>query len=372
MKYFYTTRFYLLFIFLSIFSSQFSFSQTIDQESDSLEFKRFTILFLPVLELDPVMGVGFGLNMPFNFRIDKNKDTRPSNGYLFGLQTIRNQLLLSSSHLVFLSKERYMLEGFIDYRKFPQNFYGIGGRSPQESETLVSYQTFQLRERVLKKLSYKWFLGLQYRYMSVWNVEPLSNEEVINEEFFPDFGEMRSSGLGIHILYDSRDNVLNAKRGNFSELRSDHFGGVLGGNYAYHTISLDVRKFFPLDRLKKHIIATRFYSVFNRGEVPFFDMPQTGNLYSTRGYVLSRYKVRNFASAETEYRFNIWKSIGATTFFNVHSVTETNHQFKYLNPGGGVGLRYKLNKAEDVNVRLDFAFGVDGNHGIYILYAEAF
>lgn len=374
MKYFFGLLFFYVFFTCGLFLQALGQDLVDGDEpfADSLEQKRFTILFLPVLELDPVMGVGFGVNMPFNFRVDKSGQTRASNGYFFGLQTIRNQFLASSNHMIFFKKEKYLMEGFLDFRRFPQNFYGIGARTPQETETLIDYKTFQLRERFLKKLSYKWFLGLQYRFLSIWNVDPLENQQAINDVLFPDFGDFRISGLGLHVLYDSRDNVLNSKSGNFSELRSDHYGGILGGNYAFHTISLDLRKFFSLHPQKKQVLATRFYGVFNRGQVPFFDMPQTGNLYSTRGYVLSRYKGRHFASAEAEYRFHIWKPIGATTFANLHSVSEIDNKFHKINPAAGIGLRYLLNKSEDINVRLDFAIGRDGNYGVYILYAEAF
>ena len=44
------------------------------------------------------------------------------------------------------------------------------------------------------------------------------------------------------------------------------------------------------------------------------------------------------------------------------------NDFKYA---GGFGLRYKINKKENINLRLDMGYTKEG-HGLYIVLAEAF
>ncbi|MCO5724119.1 hypothetical protein [Robiginitalea marina] len=41
-------------------------------------------------------------------------------------------------------------------------------------------------------------------------------------------------------------------------------------------------------------------------------------------------------------------------------------------PGAGLGLRYMVSKVKKINVRLDYALGVDGNQGLYFGVMEAF
>ena len=46
--------------------------------------------------------------------------------------------------------------------------------------------------------------------------------------------------------------------------------------------------------------------------------------------------------------------------------------FKKVNPGVGLGLRIKLNKRSTTNITLDYAFGVEGAHGLFLGTGEAF
>ena len=41
-------------------------------------------------------------------------------------------------------------------------------------------------------------------------------------------------------------------------------------------------------------------------------------------------------------------------------------------PSGGLGLRFMISEAKNINLRLDYALGVDGNQGFYFGVMEAF
>ena len=41
-------------------------------------------------------------------------------------------------------------------------------------------------------------------------------------------------------------------------------------------------------------------------------------------------------------------------------------------PSIGLGIRYMISKEKRINLRLDFAAGVDGNQGVYFGIMEAF
>jgi len=43
-----------------------------------------------------------------------------------------------------------------------------------------------------------------------------------------------------------------------------------------------------------------------------------------------------------------------------------------LKPSVGVGLRYVFDTRENIVLRMDFGFGENGNHGLYIMINEAF
>lgn len=50
---------------------------------------------------------------------------------------------------------------------------------------------------------------------------------------------------------------------------------------------------------------------------------------------------------------------------------EEEFERKWL-PSAGLGLRYMVSKAKKINIRLDYALGVDGNQGLYFGVMEAF
>ena len=83
---------------------------------------------------------------------------------------------------------------------------------------------------------------------------------------------------------------------------------------------------------------------------------------------------------EAELRFVIWEWLGAVAGVNVHSAGEPDAQgnlsdeprFQYWWPAAVIGARILAVKATHSNVCIDFAFGKDGQNGVYFTFAEAF
>lgn len=77
---------------------------------------------------------------------------------------------------------------------------------------------------------------------------------------------------------------------------------------------------------------------------------------------------------QVEYRQYFWRRFGFVVFAGLGDVAPemTKLQFKELKYSLGVGLRYLFNKEEKVNLRVDIAFGKNGDRGIYFGIEEAF
>ncbi len=114
---------------------------------------------------------------------------------------------------------------------------------------------------------------------------------------------------------------------------------------------------------------------------PFFlisDLPavvgQDSYQRSGRGFYPSRYTGRTLYYLESEYRKDISANglFGFVVFANLNTVTEpNNHQFAYLHPAAGTGLRIKFNKLTGTNVGFDIGFS-KGYTGVYLSLGEAF
>ena len=96
---------------------------------------------------------------------------------------------------------------------------------------------------------------------------------------------------------------------------------------------------------------------------------------SGRGYIQGRFRDRNMVYLESEYRFNISRNglIGAVVFANLQNYSASMFkEYQGWIPGGGMGLRIKINKQSGTNVCIDYGFGRDGSRGFAVNLGELF
>jgi hypothetical protein len=78
---------------------------------------------------------------------------------------------------------------------------------------------------------------------------------------------------------------------------------------------------------------------------------------------------------EAEYRFRLTKNgfLGGVVFTNASCLTEyPSNTWEKINPGGGLGLRIKMNKLSNTNFAIDYGFGVNGSRGFSFNLNEVF
>jgi len=78
-------------------------------------------------------------------------------------------------------------------------------------------------------------------------------------------------------------------------------------------------------------------------------------------------------TTQAEYRLELPKRFGVVAFFGVGEVAHTLGGFNNdnLKPGGGGGIRFTVAKKNHVNLRVDYAAGLQGG-GVYMGVTEAF
>lgn len=89
-----------------------------------------------------------------------------------------------------------------------------------------------------------------------------------------------------------------------------------------------------------------------------------------------RYRGLSTLDLEAEYRIHFMKNdlIGAVVFGHIESYSTLPNRFNFdaVIPGGGVGLRIKVNKFSDTNICIDYGFGLNGWHGFFFNLGEVF
>jgi hypothetical protein len=82
-------------------------------------------------------------------------------------------------------------------------------------------------------------------------------------------------------------------------------------------------------------------------------------------------------ASQVELRWSAYKRWGAVVFAGIGSIwgNEDNGEEEFERdrlPSAGLGIRYMVSKVKKINLRLDFAVGVDGNQGVHFGVMEAF
>lgn len=328
---------------------------------------------LPFVLFDPYFGLGYGVMGNVSFVLGDTNTTRYSNAQLIVMRTTKKQTMIQSNHQLFTNNENYLVQGKWMFIDWPENVFGLGGNTPENTKELITYKALEFDERVLVKIKKtKTFLGLNYRLYHVRKMEVLEHK---GNQYFSDYVAGKTgytaSGLGGHLVHDSRDHVQNAYRGKFVEVAINPYVKVLGSTQNWMNIKLDYRHYLSFGK-KRKTLASRILAEQAIGETPYMVLPMTGRYNTTRGYVQGRYRGTQFISAETELRYNLHKWLGAVTFINVHSVSEPNGVIKKTKLAVGSGLRFMLKKNQRTNLRIDYAKGAGNNSGLYFQITEVF
>ena len=164
--------------------------------------------------------------------------------------------------------------------------------------------------------------------------------------------EQRSSyfftGVGLSLQYDTRDFILNPKRGIYFLVREVFYPHWLSShdrNIFATTFTFDA--FVPV--WKGGVLAFDLYGQLNGDDVPWTLREELGAGTSRmRGYYAGRYIDNNQLSAQMELR---------------------QLRMKDMLPNYGLGLRVEFK--HNVNIRIDYGFGKD-TAGFVFQFAEAF
>jgi hypothetical protein len=341
-----------------------------NQAKDSSKLRRLTVLPVPTLGSAPETGFYFGAVALFNFKLFDDTLTRNSNAKLEFSYTLKRQIITRMEWLVTGKRNGWIWLGNNAFLKFPENIWSVGSRATAEEQ--YEANRIEMLNGYYYKVHDKWYAGPVQRLQRLYNISTKEGGLLFNK-LLPGSEGGLSSGLGAGLFYDSRFNLLNAEAGAaFLSLRYLHFGKMWGSNYTFNTVEVDARHY--IKGLKEmHIWALQTIGIFNAGHVPFRMMGLLGSDAIMRGYYQGRYRDKVYVATQQEYRMPVWRWLGVTAFTAVGQVAPdiSSLSTKYLKGAAGIGLRIKVDKQENTNMRFDYAIGTAGG-GFYVSFGEAF
>lgn len=342
--------------------------------SDTISKEKNGIFVLPLLYYTPdtrwAAGAAGVYYFKFKPKTESEEKTRMSYLQFLADYTQNRQLDLWATWNIFTRNENYLFKGDIRFRDFPDRFYGLGNNTSKSQEEKYSYNLFVLKSQQLKKIKPGLFLGFDYELEYEYGFKYTSGGQLENGTITGYNGAF-GSAVGLVGILDTRDNIINPQKGRLAEISSYFFLRPLGSTFGFTNINATYQQYWQIKR--KHIIALQAKTRLTFGDVPFLDLSTLGNDDILRGYPKNRFRDNHFVGTQVEYRFPLFWRFGGVTFAGAGDVFGPNSdlQLKNLKYSIGAGLRFVVNPAEKLNIRLDYGYGREGGY-FYFMVAEAF
>lgn len=340
---------------------------------DTTQADKSGLFCLPIAFFTPDTRWAGGLTTAYIFHSKGSKASEESRISYLRLSGIYSQLRQKdflADWSVLTSQEKYYLKGEVRFRRFPDLFFGVGNDTPKENREVYDYTMKSVKFLVMRKIRKGGFAGVDFYLNDVYNFK-IKNKGLLEREHHKESKGIKAHGVGIHWLTDTRDNLMNAFSGVYTEVSLYLFRKELGGNMNFWLFNADFRKYYQIR--PRHVLAFQTKIRFSSGSVPFIEMSQIGGDDMLRSYPKNRYRDRNLLASQVEYRFPLFWRIGLTAFAGAGEVFRNAPEIKLekLKYCIGSGLRLLLNQAERINIRLDYSYGSQGFF-LYANFSEAF
>ena len=261
---------------------------------------------VPILITEPAIGYGGGATLLW-FREsigERQARGRFSPPDIFGgalAATENGTTLVGALGMVTFADESWRWRGFIGRPDVNLDFYGGAGDDLKIGYNLEGWATTHLLQRRLGESEN--FIGARWNYIDfearfdAHSRRPLAQGS----------RDIKSSGLGVFLEHDSRDNFFTPSAGWKFFVESVFYSPEARQRRRIRDV-LRVRAQL-LSASKAWIVGLRADARAARGDVPFYQLP----FIELRGIPFFRYQNENVALAEAEVRWNItprWALVG--------------------------------------------------------------
>ena len=339
---------------------------------DATQCKRGEIVVAPFPISNPAIGSGLVVVGAYLFPLSR-KDTVSPDSMLGGgsFYTSNGSWLWGVGGKLYFKRDRIRFTGAYGHAQLHYDLYGIGNAAGNLGLSVPINQggTALLLESLIL-VKGKLYLGPRYQWRAL-------DAHFTAENFPPGFNvnpaqlKSTTTALGIHMQRDLRDSQFYPTSGTLTDIVADLFQGTFGGNFGYQSYTFAFNKYSGIST--RQVLAFRVFGCATTGDVPFYDLCMLGMHNDIRGYKTGRYRDNLMLTTQAEYRLELKRRFGLVAFFGVGEVAPEVGAFNNddLKPAGGTGVRFTLAKKNHVNLRVDYAVGLQGG-GVYMGVSEAF
>lgn len=313
----------------------------------------FSLLLGPSYTASTSLGIGVAASGLYS--LDRNDSTlQKSNVSLYGNASIAGMLSVGVRGNNFFRKDRFRINYQTYIFTFPSYIWGIGYDMGCDGANKSKYNRvkFQFKPDFQFRIFKHTYLGavVDVSWVNAYGFE--RPDLILGQD-----QHIRNYGLGLNLIYDSRDFVLNAYRGNYFRLEQMSYPSWMGNAYSFSYTDLTYSAYRQV--WKGGVMAMELHGLLNYGNVPWTMLAQVGTMNRMRGYYEGRYRDRNILEGQVELRQHIKGRNGVVAWIGFANVFHNfdNIWLRETLPNYGVGYRWEFKKR--VNVRLDLGFTKD-------------
>jgi hypothetical protein len=334
--------------------------------------KRGEILLVPIPSNRPTFGWGINLMAGYIFKLDmEDKVSPPSIVAAFGYYSENETWVAGGLGKFFLLEDRYRVTAALITGQVNYDFSGVGTDAGKNGITVPLEQELTAGAlEGLTQIAPHLYLGPRYIYSNFHTTVDLSSAA---SPTVPPQAQLDStmSAIGIHLQWDTRDSQFYPGSGGLLDVSTDFHETAWGDDFDYQIYKLSYNHYLTIG--PRQVLAVRGASQFCVGDVPFYSLATFGKGPDLRGYKYGQFQDKTLLAAQAEYRLMLTKRFGVVGFAGVGEIGPkiTDYTLDDILPSIGGGLRYVLAEKNHIALRLDFAWGREGET-YYLSVGEAF
>ncbi|KGJ88530.1 BamA/TamA family outer membrane protein [Colwellia psychrerythraea] len=355
------------------------FTDKLDGNFDASRYlseNAYGFLPVPIIITDPAVDGGLGMMGLFFHETEEEQAVRlkkmqdesnekasrslmpPSISAAFGAYTGNDSYFIGGGHLGFFNKGNIRYMGGGGYGDVNINFYGFGDITLPIPLEINTQATAIMQTLKFKLGDSAFYFGPMHRYIDA-QVSIVNSSDVFNKttnNLLPALStNITTSGAGLTIEYDSRDNFYSPTDGLKYELNYLWFNDVIGSDVDYTLTELTALNYFKI---------TDHWRTAFRVEANYVDSEQILPPYATpyismRGIPAARYQGQSVALSELEvaYRINLRWELSAFAGIGKASDSFSDFSDSDSRVSKGAGFRYLIARRYDFNMGIDIARG---------------
>ncbi|ARN74650.1 hypothetical protein [Oceanicoccus sagamiensis] len=289
----------------------------------------------------------------------------PSVSAIFGAYTGNDSWLAGAGHLGFYQEGdiRYLIGG--GYGDISLDYYSIGDVNLPRPLSINTQASAMLQTLKFKLGDLPVFIGPTQRYTEAeLSLDQLENflppttppdiTDQINDLFT---SEITTSGLGVVVEIDTRDNIFSPEQGSRYELSYVVYREEIGSDLDYETATITALNYFKLS--DRWLLGVRVVgdTVNSDDRLPPFAYPGI----QIRGIAAARYQGSDVAVLESEVTWKIDSRWSINAFAGGGRAADSTSGIGSASTrvSQGAGFRYKIARRYDFLMGIDIAEGPD-------------